>query len=163
MRRIAALCVLASLVTVLAAAPARAGESCHKINAKGAGQAAPAETDDPPNLVRTAAHIRGGGLLQGTTKAAFTVTGLTQTGFGFDGALTFTTNRATLTVQLLGTLDTGTGEFTATGDVVGATGKLAGASGVLTLSGVQDLADPAGGFTETVVGEVCIDLGGGRK
>jgi hypothetical protein len=102
------------------------------------------------------------GCCKGTTKAAFTVTGPTRTGFGFDGALTFTTNRATATVQLLGTLDTNTGEFAATGEVVGATGKLAGATGVLTLSGVEDLADPAGGFTETVVGELCVDLGGKR-
>ncbi len=43
----------------------------------------------------------------------------------------------------------------------GATGKLDGATGSLTLAGVQeDLLDPAGSFTETVFGEVFIDLGG---
>ena len=46
----------------------------------------------------------------------------------------------------------------------GATGKLDGATGTLTLAGVQNLQDPAGSFIETLSGEVCVDLGGnGRK
>ena len=45
----------------------------------------------------------------------------------------------------------------------GATGKLDGAIGTLTLAGVQNLLDPAGSFTETVSGEVCVDLGGNGK
>jgi len=137
--------------------------SCHKINAKGAGQGAPPEAGDPPGLVRTVAQIRGGGHLQGTTEAAFQITDPTPTGFTFVGDLTFTTNRATLTVALDGTLNVVTGEFAASGTVTGSTGKLEGASGTLTFEGVQDLADPAGSFTETVKGEICVDLGGNGK
>lgn len=98
--------------------------------------------------------------MQGTTEAAFQVTGSTPTGIAFAGDITFTTNRATLTVNLDGTLDLATGEFGASGDVAEATGKLAGATGTLTLAGVQDQLDPAGSFTETVSGEICVDLGG---
>ena len=67
---------------------------------------------------------------------------------------------ATVLVDLAGTLDLTTGQFSASGPIVAATGKLSGATGSLTLSGVQDLADPAGGFTETVSGSICVDLGG---
>ena len=98
--------------------------------------------------------------MQGTTEAAFQVTGLTPTGIAFSGVITFTTNRGTLSVDLDGTLDLTTGDFRASGDVSGATGKLDGATGTLTLAAVQNLLDPAGSFTETVSGEVCVDLGG---
>ena len=98
--------------------------------------------------------------MQGTTEAAFQVTGLTPTGIAFAGGITFTTNRGTLSVDLDGTLDLTTGDFRASGDVSGATGKLDGATGTLTLAAVQNLLDPAGSFTETVSGEVCVDLGG---
>jgi hypothetical protein len=114
-------------------------------------------------LIRTVAQIRGGGLLQGTTEAAFQVTGSTPTGIAFAGKITFTTNRGTLTVDLDGTLDLTTGDFAASGDVSGATGKLDGATGTLTLAGVQNLLDPAGGFIEAVSGEICVDLGGNGK
>ncbi len=160
MRRVAALALLLPVLALVQAAPAAAGVSCHQINAKGAGQGAPPQTGDPAGLIRTVAQIRGGGLLQGTTEAAFEVTGFTQTGIAFAGDIRFTTNRATLTVDLDGTLDVTTGEFEASGDIVGSTGKLDGATGGLTLAGVQNLLDPAGSFTETVSGEICVDLGG---
>ncbi len=164
MRRVAVLVLLLPLLMLVQAGPATAGVSCHHINAKGAGQGAPPQAGDPLGLIRTVAQIRGGGLLQGTTEAAFQVTGFTPTGIAFAGDITFTTNRATLTVALDGTLDTATGEFRASGDVSGATGKLGGATGTLTLAGVQDLLDPAGSFTETVSGEICVALNGnGRK
>ncbi len=163
MRRAAVLALLLPLLMLVPTGPASAGESCHEINAKGAGQGAPPQAGDPPGLIRTVAQIRGGGLLQGTTAAAFQVTGLTPTGIAFAGDITFTTNRATLTLDLDGTLDLGTGDFTASGDVSDATGKLDGATGTLTLAGVQDLLDPAGSFTETVTGEICVDLGGNGK
>ena len=35
--------------------------------------------------------------------------------------------------------------------------SLSPVAGSITLEGVQDLADPAGGFTERVTGEVCVD------
>jgi len=163
MRRVAVLALLLPLLTLVHAGPATAGVSCHPINAKGAGRGAPSQAGDPPGLIRTVAQIRGGGLLQGTTKAAFQVTGSIPTGIAFAGDITFTTKRATLTVDLDGTLDLTTGEFAASGDVSGATGKLAGATGTLTLAGVQDLLDPAGSFTETVSGEICVDLGGNGR
>ena len=160
MRRAAVLALLLPLLTLVQAGRATAAVSCHQINAKGAGQGAPAQPGDPPGLIRTVAQIRGGGLVQGTTEAAFQVTGSTPTGIAFGGDLTFTTNRATLTVDLDGSLDLATGEFDASGEVGGATGKLEGATGTLTLAGVQDLLDPAGSFTETVSGEICVDLAG---
>jgi len=163
MRRVAVLALLLPLLTLVHAGPATAGVSCHPINAKGAGRGAPSQAGDPPGLIRTVAQIRGGGLLQGTTKAAFQVTGSIPTGIAFAGDITFTTNRATLTVDLDGTLDLTTGEFAASGDVSGATGKLDGATGTLTLAGVQDLLVPAGSFTETVSGEICVDLGGNGR
>ena len=163
MRRVAVLAVLLPLLMLVQAGPATAVVSCHQINATGAGQGAPPQAGDPPGLIRTVAQIRGGGLLQGTTEAAFQVTGLTPTGIAFAGDITFTTNRATLSVDLDGTLDLTTGEFAASGDVSGATGKLDGATGTLTLAGVQNLLDPAGSFTETVSGEICVDLGGNGK
>jgi hypothetical protein len=160
MRRVAVLALLLPLLMLVQAGPATAGASCHLINAKGAGQAAPSQAGDPPGLIRTVAQIRGGGLLQGTTEAAFQVTGSTPTGIAFAGDITFTSNRATLTVDLDGTLDLTTGEFGASGRVSESTGKLEGATGTLTLPGVQNLLDPAGSFTETVSGDICVDLGG---
>jgi hypothetical protein len=160
MRRVAVLALLLPLLMLVHPGPATATVSCHQITAKGAGQGGPPQAGDPPGLIRTVAQIRGGGLLQGTTVAAFQVTGSTPTGITFAGPVTFTTNRGTLTVDLDGTLDVTTGAFAASGDVSGATGKLSGATGTLTLSGVQDLADPAGSFTETVSGTICVDLGG---
>ena len=163
MRRMAVLALLLPLLTLGQAGPATAVVSCHLINATGAGQGAPPQAGDPPGLIRTVAQIRGGGLLQGTTEAAFQVTGSTPTGIAFAGDITFTTNRGTLTVDLDGTLDLTTGDFAASGDVSGATGKLDGATGTLTLAGVQNLLDPAGSFIEAVSGEICVDLGGNGK
>ena len=160
MRRRAVPALLLPLLMLVQVGPATAAASCHHINAGGTGQGAPPLAGDPPGLIRTIAQIRGGGLLQGTTEAAFQVSGPTPTGIAFAGVITFTTNRGTLSVDLDGTLDLTTGDFVASGDVSGASGKLDGATGTLTLAGVQDLLDPAGSFTETASGEVCVDLGG---
>lgn len=160
MRRITVLITLALTASTIAPAPAAAGEACHAINATGTGEGAPPQPGDPGNLVRTVAQLRGGGLLQGTTEASFSITDPTPPVFAFSGELTITTNRATLTLALDGGLDVTTGAFEASGPVIDSTGKLAGATGVLTLAGVQDLADPAGSFTETVRGQICVDLGG---
>ena len=95
---------------------------------------------------------------QGTTEAAFLANFATG---DFEGDITFTTNRATLTVTIEGNVSFVTGAFLASGDVTAATGKLEGASGSLRFEGVQmTLADPAGSFTETVTGEICVDLKG---
>jgi hypothetical protein len=136
------------------------GQSC--LSGTGTGSSAPAEPGDPPNLVRTQAQLTDAGLLQGTTAAAFTSTGVTDTGFTYAGPLTVTTNRGTVTLDLTGRLDVTTGQFSASGPIVAATGKLSGATGSPTLTGVQDLTDPAGSFTETVSGSICVDLAKGR-
>jgi len=163
MRRIALVVFLLPLAVLVVPNPALAAESCHAINATGMGSSAPAEPNDPPNLVRTRAKLTDAGLLAGTTAAAFAITGVTDTGIAFAGPLTVTTNRATVLLDLTGTLDLTTGHFLASGPIVSATGKLSGATGSLTLSGVQDLTDPAGGFTETVSGSICVDLGANGK
>ena len=159
MRRIALVVMLLPLALLVVPSPAMAAESCRAINATGMGSGAPAEPGDPPNLIRTQAQLADAGLLQGTTAAAFTITGVTDTGITFAGPLTITTNRATVLVDLTGTLDVTTGQFVGSGPIVATTGKLSGATGSLTLSGEQDLTDPAGRFTETVSGSICVDLG----
>jgi hypothetical protein len=123
--------------------------STHKINAKGFGQ----------NLGggNTQARIIGGGLLNGTTTAHFDVTGGSFPVFLIEGDVTFTTTQgATLTVHISGTFDVASGEFSASGPVTGSTGRLAGATGILTLSGVEDTTD--GTFVEDVSGSISVDL-----
>ena len=128
---------------------AHAAVSCHKINAKGVGQDLGAGV--------TEARIVGGGLLQGTTRGNFTVAGGAPPVFVIGGTVVFTTQQATLTVALTGTFDVATGAFVTTGPVLSSTGKLAGATGTLTLDGIQDLS--SGRFTEEVSGLICVDLG----
>ena len=144
--------VLSSLVLALAcvftAAPASAAESCHKINAKGIGQ--------DLGGGRTTANISGGGLLNGTTVGNFSVTALSGTVATIEGTVKFTANKSTLTVAVNGTFDTASGDFNASGPVAASTGKLAGATGNLDLTGKENLAD--GSFVETVTGSVCADL-----
>jgi hypothetical protein len=149
------LVILAAALAITA--PADAGVSCHTINATGVGQGigGVGTAADP---VRTVARIRGGGLLQGTTDASFELTGATSDVVEFEGLLIFTVNRGTLTVAVTGRLDLESGAFTAAGPVEAATGKLTGAEGALTITGVQDLED--GSFTETLRGRICVDLGG---
>lgn len=127
---------------------AQAAESCHKINAKGIGQ--------DLGEGRTEAQIIGGGLLHGTTKGTFTITGISESVASFIGTVEFTTDHGTLIVTVEGTLNVATGVFNASGAVTGATGKLAGATGTLSLEGVEDLSD--GSFVEDVTGEICVDL-----
>jgi hypothetical protein len=68
----------------------------------------------------------------------------------------FAVNYATLTAFVSGTFDVASGAFTATTSSFTGTGKLADATGNLTLDGVENLAD--GSFTETVTGVICVDL-----
>lgn len=132
--------------------------TCQRIRATGVGQASPPQPNDPPELARTEAEIRGG-LLKGTTDAAFTVTGPTPTGIAYEGELTFSARRGTLTLDLTGTLDLSTGAFTTSGPVSAGTEGFVSAVGTISIDGHQDLSDPAGSFTETIDGEVCTDLG----
>jgi hypothetical protein len=150
MRTLVKITLLLAIVAVATAAPASApaAVSCHTINAKGIGK-------DNGDLTTTA-QIIGGGLLHGTTAAAFTPTGLVFPNFFFGGTITFTTNNGTLTATLTGSLNVVTGEFTATTTGMSGTGQLAGVTGQLTLRGVEDLSTLA--FTEDVTGEICVDL-----
>jgi hypothetical protein len=141
--------VVVVMASVLMAGQARGQGSCHKINAKGAGQ-------DLGGGV-TEAQIIGGGLLHGTTEGNFVITGFSGTVASIAGTVTFTTNQATLTVTVVGTFDVATGVFSSSGPVIGATGKLTGATGSLSLEGIEDLSD--GTFVEEVSGEICVDLG----
>ena len=134
--------------TLMTASQVQAASSCHKINAKGAGQ-------DLGNGV-TRADIIGGGLLQGTTEGNFVITGVSGTVASIAGTVVFTTNNATVTVTVAGTFDVATGEFSASGMVTEATGKLAGATGTLLLEGLQNMSD--GTFVENVTGTICVDL-----
>ena len=142
--------VLTLLVVVAAAVPAaaRGAVSCHNINAKGIGQ--------DLGGGQTTAQIIGGGLLQGTTRASFVITGFSGTVASFEGTIVLTVNNATLTAHVSGTLDVATGEFQATTSSISGTGKLAGATGRLSFSGVENLS--TGSFTEDVTGDICADL-----
>jgi hypothetical protein len=127
---------------------AQAAESCHKINAKGIGQNNGDFTTD--------ATIIGGGLLNGTTHASFTLTGFSPPIASFTGSIVVMTHTGSLTTSVNGTLDIVTGEFITAGGVIGGTGKLAGATGTLVFQGDQDVT--TGQFTEQVTGVVCVDL-----
>lgn len=148
LRRFGSLLCASLVVSLVLALPADASTSCHKIWAKGVGQ--------DLGGGETQARISGGGLLHGTTEGAFAITGFSGTVANIAGTVKFTTNRATLTVAVQGTFDVVSGAFSASGPVTASTGKLAGATGLLTLAGVEDLSD--GSFVETVVGDVCVDL-----
>ena len=148
LRRTAVRSMFVVAIALVGVTTAQAGVSCHKINAKGAGQ-------DLGNG-HTQAQIIGGGLLQGTTQANFGVTGGSPTLLEIAGTVMFTTHQATLTVSVSGKFNLETGEFKASGPVTAATGKLTGATGDLVLKGVEDLA--TGKFVEDVSGVICVDL-----
>jgi hypothetical protein len=142
---------LGSVMTLvlLTVGSVQAGPSCHKIDATGVGQ-------DLGGGITTA-QINDGGLLQGTTAAAFAVIGFTPPSTVLiGGSVTFTTNRATLEVPGMGTFDVSTGQFTfASAAAPTGTGKLAGATATLAFDGVENLA--TGSFVETIEGVVCVD------
>jgi len=140
--------VVALIGAMMLVSQAQAGVSCHKINAKGIGQ-------DNGNFTTTA-NINGGGLLNGTTAAAFTPTGQLGSVVMFEGTVVVTTKQATLTAFVTGGVDLATGKFTSSGPLGDGTGKLFGATGELILTGVEDLS--TGRFEETITGSVCVDL-----
>jgi hypothetical protein len=127
---------------------ADAATSCHKINAKAIGQ-------DNFDLT-TRATILGGGLLNGTTASTLSVAGVEPPDLLFAGTIVVTTKHGALTAAIMGTIDTSTGEFSATANVTSGTGKLEGATGMLSFEGVEDLA--TGRFAEDIAGVVCADL-----
>ena len=142
----ALLIAVATLVATFAfAAPASAGTICLPVKASGIGQ-------DQGNLVTTA-RITTHGILLGTTRAEFTITGAVGTTVSFVGPIVFTTHIGTLTAQLTGTLDAATGVFGADSTIESGTGLLRGVTGNLRFDGVQNLV--TGSFTETITGRLC--------
>jgi hypothetical protein len=142
------LLLLVVMVVMMLTGQAQASETCHAINAKGVGQ------DLGGGM--TTAQIIGGGLLHGTTVGSFAITGMSGNVASIEGTVTFTTEDGTLTVNLKGTFDVAKGTFSASGPVnAGAsTGGLAGATGTLSLNGVEDLK--TGSFVETITGTICL-------
>ena len=147
-RKCAIAVVFAIAGGLFVAGDAFAAVSCHKINAKGIGQDLGGGA--------TQAQIIGGGLLHGTTAGQFVPGGLAGSVLSITGTVVVTTGQATLTVALSGTFDLASGNFLTTGPVSDATGKLSGASGTLTLEGVENLQ--SGQFVEDITGVVCVDL-----
>jgi hypothetical protein len=133
---------------LLGFADAQAATSCHKINAKAVGQ-------DNFDLT-TQATILGGGLLNGTTASTLSVAGVEPPDLLFAGTIVITTRHGTVTADIMGTIDTSTGEFSAAADITSGTGKLEGAVGILSFEGVEDLV--TGRFTEHIGGVLCVDL-----
>ena len=148
LRKLVDLFLVIVAASLIVASSAHAAVSCHKINAKGAGQ-------DLGGGV-TEAQIIGGGLLHGTTVGSFAITGGSPPILSIAGTVTFTTRQGTLTVTVAGTFNVAMGNFIAAGPVTAATGKLAGTTGVLLFDGLQDLL--TGKFVEDVRGLICVDL-----
>jgi hypothetical protein len=144
------LCVLLGSLAMAGTAQADADAGhCHKVNATGVGQ--------DLGGGNTTATITHAGVLNGTTNAHFEITGGAAPVFNISGTVVFTTKKGTLTASVSGTFDVATGAFNASGPVTGGTAKLAGATGTLTLAGVEDLT--TGAFTETITGNVCLPGG----
>jgi hypothetical protein len=139
------LCVLAVLLTVMAGVARADGAGCRPVRAIGDGQDL-----GGGNTMATISH---GGLLNGTTRAHFDLIGGAPPAFTIAGTLALTTKHGALTLDLAGTFNVATGEFTATGPITSATGKLAGSTGTLTLTGVENLT--TGAFTERISGTLC--------
>lgn len=140
----------AALLGLTVPGSAQAATTCQTVHAKGVGQAlGPTETT---------ATIRGGGLLNGsTTHGEFTPTGVVGTLVSFDGTVEFATRKGTLLVTVTGSIDQADGRFESTSTGISGSDGLEGATGELTLDGVQNLVD--GSFTEDVDGRVCIERG----
>lgn len=150
------LCLFVVLGTLMVVSQSQAGESIHKINAKGIGLYTP--TSESTGI--TSAKIIGGGLLQGTYIGNWTTTGIEFPTLYGDFIVTITTSQgATLTVDCLGTFNLLTGEYNMTCDVTDATGKLEGATGFLEFEGIQDTdGDPPWMGVENITGIIRFDL-----
>jgi hypothetical protein len=140
-------CVLAAALVVVAGAQAAAAndsQGCSQVHATGVGQ--------DLGGGHTTATISHGGLLNGTTQGQFAIAGAPPV-FAITGTVVFTTKHGGITATVSGTFNVATGAFNASGPLSAGTGKLAGASGALTLAGVENLA--TGAFTETITGTLC--------
>ena len=137
---------IAVLFASLTPVEGHATEDCAEVQARGDGGTLPDGT--------TAATIQNG-ILRGTTHGVFGITGLQGNTLLFAGTLTFDTKHGTLETQVVGTLDLTSGAFTT--DTVAFTsgsGNFAGATGTISVTGVQNLV--TGTFTETLRGQVCL-------
>jgi hypothetical protein len=153
MRLRSLLCVAATGLLVAGGAHAKSAsqdESCRSVHATGAGQ--------DLGGGNTAATISHGGLLNGTTSGHFVISGAPPV-FTINGTVAFTTKHGTIVATVAGTFDVTTGAFTASGPLSSGTGSLAGITGTLTLTGVENLA--TGAFTETISGTLCRSDDGG--
>jgi hypothetical protein len=141
------LCVFASALIMVGGEQAKGAEDdqgCGNVHAVGLGQ--------DLGGGNTTATISHGGRLNGTTAGHFELGG-TPPIFTIAGTVAFTTKHGTLTATVSGTFNVATGEFTASGPVSAGTGNLAGTTGILTFSGVENLG--TGVFTETITGTLC--------
>jgi hypothetical protein len=95
------------------------------------------------------------GILKGTTafSGAFTAA-VEPTTLGYTGTLTITTDQGTLTISDVGVLDLANNAFAEIDRVTGGTGRFAGATGTLFVSGPFDPV--AGSFEGAITGEVCL-------
>jgi hypothetical protein len=151
--------VLPMLVVLISAlalvSPARAVETCHKVNAKGEGRI----TSQTPTTATTESQIIGGGLLHGTTQATLAFTSFDpSTGVAtFDGTLVLTTEQGTLTLSVFnGVFNTQTGEFHNDSAVANGTDRFDGATGSIFFHG---FVFPDGHFVDDALsGEVCVDM-----
>lgn len=141
------------VATSLAAGPAEAMTSprhshCAEVAASGTGQ----DLGDG----HTQATLSVSGTPVATSEAAFTITSVTEEGIAsFTGPIVLTPVKGpgTLTAEVAGMFDTGSGDFRATSTSLSGTGPLRKVTGRLTFDGLESLT--SGSFTETVTGELC--------
>jgi len=161
-RGLAVLAPLAAMILVPApVATASPPKVCAPVSLTAVGQDQGA--DSQGNLHTTATASLAGvpvAVPVATTNATFTPGGPpTGTTLSFSWPIVFTpisSGSPTLTANVLGTVDVGSGVFRATTTSVTGTGVLAGVSGSLTFQGTEDLG--TGVFTETITGKVCAPI-----
>jgi hypothetical protein len=147
---LAALTLAVALPAAEADAAAPHGRSvCIPVRATGVGE------DHGGGM--TTATIFSHGVRLGTTSAAFTISGVNGTVASFTGPIVFTAAPGTITAQLVGTLDGGTGAFSSTSTSVTGTGLFSAVTGSVRLRGVEDLTTLR--FTETITGRLCVPVG----
>ena len=136
-------------VSLAAAIPARAEDTCHKINARGEGAFSGPTT--------TESQFIGGGILHGTTTAELVITGTDPTtgALTYAGTLVLTSEHGTLTLDIFdGLYDPATGEFSNDSVVTSGTGRFAGATGGLYFHGF--VAAYGTFIDDEISGEICV-------
>jgi hypothetical protein len=142
-----------ALLAVAPPASAHPPQVCVPVRLTGVGQ--DLGSDSQGNL-HTTATIHLGPSVIGTTAATFTPSGPpVGTTLAFTGPIVFSPVRgsATVTADVVGSVDVGAGTFTATSTQLTGSGALASVSGTVTFAGTENLS--TGAFTETVTGRIC--------